>query len=514
MALTDYVIMPSADYVAACDKVRERTGKTDPIKSGDLAAEIEAIPSGGGDDEFPADRYFEGGIEAVDLPNATKIKKYAFYQDSKLKTISLPNVTSVGSYAFYGCSVLTEIKQLENLKSLSDYAFYNCAKLVLTELPDTLTSLGQCALSSCPNIKLTSLPSSIKTIGGAAFNTTGINIRSIPPLVTTISNSAFAYTQIEYLTIHSGITKVDTSAFRSITTLKSVLFEGSPSSGLWSGVFTDCKNLAYIYVPWAEGEKSGAPWGATNATIIYGYDPATPMIQFTVDGETFTARSGMTWHEFMCSEYSDGYGFTYNADSGCVYMGNRVFNDVQYTDVIIANHAYGDPPTTYTVTYNAPNCAFDPMPTTITEGGTFEVRAFTDDGYNFNTFQVYMGSFDVTETAVSNYGEEAQIRIEDVTGDVVITITTTDALVYGVTVNLDSHLTHLNYADSIASDEPDGYKDTYYLESGYVIATVDVTIGGVEHNEYFHVTTNGGYTEIPMSALTGDIVITLTTKGA
>lgn len=48
MALTDYVIMPSADYVAACDKVRERTGKTAPIKSGDLAAEIEGIPSGGG----------------------------------------------------------------------------------------------------------------------------------------------------------------------------------------------------------------------------------------------------------------------------------------------------------------------------------------------------------------------------------------------------------------------------------------------------------------------------------
>lgn len=85
---------------------------------------------------------------------------------------------------------------------------------------------------------------------------------------------------------------------------------------------------------------------------------------------------------------------------------------------------------------------------------------------------------------------------------------------YTVTVNLDSHLTHINYADSIASDNAEGYKDTYYLESGYVIDTVSVTIGGVEHNEYFHVTTNGGYTEIPMSALTGDIVITLTTKGA
>lgn len=48
MALTDYVIMPGADYQAACDKIREKTGKTDLIKSGDLAAAIGSIQSGGG----------------------------------------------------------------------------------------------------------------------------------------------------------------------------------------------------------------------------------------------------------------------------------------------------------------------------------------------------------------------------------------------------------------------------------------------------------------------------------
>lgn len=49
MPLTDYVIMPGADYQAACDKLREKSGKTDPIRSGDLASEIEAVsaPTGG-----------------------------------------------------------------------------------------------------------------------------------------------------------------------------------------------------------------------------------------------------------------------------------------------------------------------------------------------------------------------------------------------------------------------------------------------------------------------------------
>ena len=54
MALTNYVIMPGEDYQAICDKVRAKTGKTDVIKSGDLATEIDGISGGGGgtsDDE-------------------------------------------------------------------------------------------------------------------------------------------------------------------------------------------------------------------------------------------------------------------------------------------------------------------------------------------------------------------------------------------------------------------------------------------------------------------------------
>lgn len=43
MGLTDYVLMPGSDYQALCDKIREKTGKTDLIKSGDLAAELDNI---------------------------------------------------------------------------------------------------------------------------------------------------------------------------------------------------------------------------------------------------------------------------------------------------------------------------------------------------------------------------------------------------------------------------------------------------------------------------------------
>ena len=48
MGLTNYVLMPGADYQALCDAIRAKTGKTDPIKSGELASEIAGITGGGG----------------------------------------------------------------------------------------------------------------------------------------------------------------------------------------------------------------------------------------------------------------------------------------------------------------------------------------------------------------------------------------------------------------------------------------------------------------------------------
>lgn len=49
MALTEYVMMPGADYQAACDMLRSKTGKTDLIKSGDLATEIGDLCNGSSD---------------------------------------------------------------------------------------------------------------------------------------------------------------------------------------------------------------------------------------------------------------------------------------------------------------------------------------------------------------------------------------------------------------------------------------------------------------------------------
>ena len=42
-----YAVMPRADYLDACDAIREKTGSTDVIKSGDMGTQIRAIKTGG-----------------------------------------------------------------------------------------------------------------------------------------------------------------------------------------------------------------------------------------------------------------------------------------------------------------------------------------------------------------------------------------------------------------------------------------------------------------------------------
>ena len=43
--MAKYAVMPEADYQDACDAVREKTGRAEAIKSGDLGAQIRNINS-------------------------------------------------------------------------------------------------------------------------------------------------------------------------------------------------------------------------------------------------------------------------------------------------------------------------------------------------------------------------------------------------------------------------------------------------------------------------------------
>ena len=80
----------------------------------------------------------------------------------------------------------------------------------------------------------------------------------------------FGCTNLALTSLPSGITSISNYAFGSCSSLVSLTFEGTPEH-IGDGAFAGCDNLTTINVPWAEGAVANAPWGATNATIHYGY---------------------------------------------------------------------------------------------------------------------------------------------------------------------------------------------------------------------------------------------------
>ena len=116
--------------------------------------------------------------------------------------------------------------KLYGYDKIRDYAFSSCSSLALISLPSGITSIGRDAFSHCKKLALTSLP--------------------------------------------SGITSIGKNAFSGCFNLTSLTFEGTPTT-IKNNSFSNCFNLTTINVPWAEGAVSGAPWGATKATINYNY---------------------------------------------------------------------------------------------------------------------------------------------------------------------------------------------------------------------------------------------------
>lgn len=91
----------------------------------------------------------------------------------------------------------------------------------------------------------------------------------IPNTVRIIHEGAFKYlNRLEYVVFCNGTEEIQSGAFDGNTQLKSISLPPSVSY-IGENAFVNCNNLRSIYVPFAEGEISGAPWGANNATIQY-----------------------------------------------------------------------------------------------------------------------------------------------------------------------------------------------------------------------------------------------------
>lgn len=66
--MAEYVVMPKADYEAACTSIRAKTGKAELIKSGDMSTEIDSITGGGSAEGCVTVTFMNGNVELFSRP--------------------------------------------------------------------------------------------------------------------------------------------------------------------------------------------------------------------------------------------------------------------------------------------------------------------------------------------------------------------------------------------------------------------------------------------------------------
>ena len=135
------------------------------------------------------------------------------------------HVNGLGKFFAYNSAYVTGIEFGEHMEQINANALRNCSKLGYIKFNVGLTDIGEHAFRYAGITELDlSMCEKLKSIMGRAFSDCSkLETVRLPSNVTTIKETAFA----------------------------------------------NCKALKKIYAPWKINAVAGAPWGATNATVIY-----------------------------------------------------------------------------------------------------------------------------------------------------------------------------------------------------------------------------------------------------
>lgn len=219
------VLCEKSDLVAIADSVRNKTGTTDGMRVSEIPQKIEAIETGSNINlQEKALTITSNGITTVT-------------PDTSYDALSKVDVTvsvvgdggsPTGPYIEY--TSLNSSGRVFTAKFrgtiVPEYAFAYLSELTSVDMLDNVIAIGDNGFYRCPKLQLTSLPPGITSLGDFAFaNCTGLEMVKFTSTVSSIPN----------------------------------------------GVFSGCPKLSTIYVPWSQGQVANAPWGASNATIIYDY---------------------------------------------------------------------------------------------------------------------------------------------------------------------------------------------------------------------------------------------------
>lgn len=151
------------------DAIRGKNGTDEKYSPSEMAAAIEAIPTGGGGNiDALVDRSITeasgnatligenvfitcASLASVDFPLATKVGTSAFSGCGNLQAVNLPLVANIGQKAFNECKTLKTVN-FPLVTFINGSAFYQCEKLETVDIGST-TSVSAYAFRRCFGLK-------------------------------------------------------------------------------------------------------------------------------------------------------------------------------------------------------------------------------------------------------------------------------------------------------------------------------------------------------------------------
>lgn len=234
--------------------------------------------------------FYKTGIVSLTIPDTVKtIGQYAFEYCTALEDVYIPALTSQSTYTFAYCTSLKKVVFSEGATLVSSYYFYGCTALEEVVFPDTFANIYTYAFYNCSKLKLTELPRKLQTLAGYAFyNCSSVSFQYLPDTITGVYNNTL-------------------QNCKGLTVLR---FHSKPANGINSNSFTGCSNLKDIYVPWASGAVSNAPWGATNATVHYDTLYPVASVSVKTSANVSVKETSYDCNDLLTKLDQDGYETT------------------------------------------------------------------------------------------------------------------------------------------------------------------------------------------------------------